>query len=528
MRKLWLVLVVLMVASTMVFASGANQQQQQQQGASSSLTRSNALTVMVFNRGSDGGRSLAQDNAWTNWIKAKVKQDLGLDVTFVPVGRFTEDTELPALMASQSAPDLCNTWQAAMLAEYKNLGGLLDLAPYIDTYLPDLKALLGADTALGGDLVNRQKDPVNGMIPYIHGIRTNVAQRNVFIRQDWLTALNLPMPTTITQFYNTLVQFRDNVARLPGGVTAARVVPLMTGDDVRWTLADFMNNYITPGMNARDRWVYAIYESNLMMPNYKAGVQEMNKWYNERLIYQDFPLMKSNDDYNNMLKSGMVGAFSANWDTPFRPDYNINTDLARNVPGAEFVPVDLNLINKDVMDKTGICIFIPKFSKNQEGALRYLNWLAKPENYRFLLIGNIGINHDMVEGFPRAKPATGQWIMNSANNVDIVLPINGIHMGNDADNATVLGLSYPPTAPEKVSNAYLISVKDGRAPSVFQANLLVTQYSQTLVDKRNALLAQSIAAPTAQFSATYDRLYQDWLASGAQAVYDERNRAYPR
>ncbi|MCL1931878.1 MAG: extracellular solute-binding protein [Treponema sp.] len=518
MKKLLLAAVILMIASALVFAGGGRQ---------SASTGSGAITVEIFDRGTDGGRSLAHDNAWTTWIKEKVKKDINIDVTFTPVGRWSETTDIVNLMASSSAPDLCYTYSGDMVANFRDQGGILDLAPYIDTLLPDLKKQLGADPAFSGkDFIVRnavQEASGNlkvGQIFSIPSYRVALAQRNVFIRKDWLDKLGLPVPTNLTEFYNALTAFRE---RDPGNVGRNRVVPYAQNSDIRWGLADFLNHHITTKTD-RDRWVYTIAERNVYAPGYKEGVRLMNKWYNERLIYQDFPLMTTADDLYNQMKSGVVGAFSQNWDLPYRTDYNINVELAKNVPGAEFVPVFLNLSNKDMMDKVGLQIFVPSFSKNPEGALRYLNWLAKPENYKYLQIGEEGRNHTIVNGVPsiQARPAGDPWFQNSAQNIDYTMQMNGVEMGNDTLNARVLALSYAGIPSATIENAYAIAIRNARAPVVRQVTTRVNQYSQTLQDKADALLAQAITAPTANFDRVWDAGIQDWLSSGGKEVYDER------
>ena len=525
MKKFSLVLAVVLTAITLVTAGC----KKETAAGTAAQTGGGAIAVEIFDRGTDGGRSLAYDNEWTNWVKEKAKADQNLDVTFIPVGRWSENTDIVNLMAAGSAPDLCYTYAGDMVSNFRDQGGILDIAPYIDQYLPDLKRLLGADPAITGkDFIYRNQDQKTGAVYSIMSARVALAQRNIFIRKDWLNALGLPMPATIDEFYRTLVAFRDRANQLPGNV-GNRVVPYGQNDDARWGLRDLIRHFIEP-MSERDRWVYYIHERDVMMPGFKEGVREMNKWYNERLIYQDFPLMKTADDFYNQMKSGVVGAFSQNWDLPYRQDYVINAELARNIPGAEFVPVDLNLSNREMMDKSGLHIFIPSFSKNHIGALQYLNWLAKPENYGFLQIGNEGVNHTRVNGVPNvvAMTANHPWIQNSTQNIDMTMPLNGVQMGSDELNARVLALSYGNILPETVVNAYAISVKNARAAAVHQATTTVNQYSQTLQDKADALLAQAITANPAQFDAVFDAGYRDWINSGAQEVFDERSRLYPR
>jgi putative aldouronate transport system substrate-binding protein len=515
MKKIGLLLLIFTAVLTTAFGS-----------PSGDNSGTGTLTVEIFDRGTDGGRSLAANNAWTNWIKAKVKADLDIDVTFVPVGRWSEDTDIVNLMASLSAPDLCYTYNSGMLANFRDQGGIMDLEPYINRYLPDLKKQLGADPVFTGkDFIYRNQDSKTKKIYSIPSYRVALAQRNIFIRKDWLDKLGIAMPTNINQFHDALVAFRD---RDPGNVGSNRVVPFGVNSDARWGLADLINNSINRNISDRDRWINDVHERYLSMPGYKEGVRRMNQWYNERLIYQDFPLMTTADDFYNQIKSGVVGAFLQNWDLPYRTDYNINVELARNVPGASFVPVDIGLANKQMMDKVGLQIFIPSFSKNPIAALRYLNWLAKPENYRFLQIGNVNVNHQLENGVPRtiARPAGDQWFQNSGNNIDYTMQMNGVEMGNQELNSRVLALSYGNTPAADIVNAYAISTKNARAPAVYQATTTVNQYAQTLVDKANALLAQSIRAPTANFDSVWDAGYRDWLNSGAQEVINERTSLY--
>ena len=108
------------------------------------------------------------------------------------------------------------------------------------------------------------------------------------------------------------------------------------------------------------------------------------------------------------------------------------------------------------------------------------------------------------------------------------MPLNGVNMGTDALNARVLALSYGSTPADTIVKAYEISVKNARAGAVYQVTTTVNQYSQTLQDKGDAMLAQAIRATPAQFDSVFDTGYQDWLQSGATEVYNERNRLWPR
>jgi len=524
MKRIMAVLVILLMTTALAFAGGGSQSKQQQD----TLTSSGKLVVEMFDRGTDGGRTNAANNAWTDWIKAKVKKDLNIDVTFTAVGRWSENTDIVNLMAAKSAPDLCYSYNKPMIDNFRDWGGVLNLAPLIDQYLPDLKKLLGEDPVFPGkDFIRRDEIYNTGNAIYaIASARVALAQRNIFIRKDWLDALGLKVPTNINEFHDALIAFRD---RDPGKVGANRVIPFGTDDDVRWNFGDLIANYWQKGLTDRDIWTNTAAERYLAIPGYKEGARVMNQWYNEKLIYQDFPLMKTTSgEFYNVIKSGVVGSFNQNWDLPYRTDYKINEELAKNVPGASYIPIDINLANKSKLDKTGLYMFVPTFSKSQKEALQYLNWLAKFENYNFLQIGTQGVNHNIVDGVPQIIPATGQWIQNSSQNIDITMPLNGVDLGNTDLNTRVLALGYAGTPAATIQSAYNISVKDARAAIVHGGVAKVTQYNQVLVDKADALLSQAVRIAPAQFDATWDAGYRDWLSSGAQEVINERTTLWPK
>ena len=525
MKRIGLALVILMMTVGLAFGGGGTQ--------APTLASSNQLTVEIYDRGLDGGRTPAHNNAWTDWIKAKVKKDLGLDVTFQPVGRWSEGTDLPNLLASNSAPDLCYTYNTGMIQTFGPQGGILDLAPYIDKYLPDMKKLLGPDPAIPGkDLIYRDLDTATNKLYSVTNYVTYNARKNLFIRKDWLDKLNLPVPKTTKEFHDALVAFRD---RDPGNVGRNNVIPFGQDADARWGLAPIIYPYFTNKKGGRDEWINFFTDTPIGMPGYKEGVRLLNQWYNEGLIYKDFPLLKTASDFWNLIKSGRVGAFGGNWDLPYRTDNKIAEDLAKNVPGAKFVAVDCiegpdGSYFKEISDKPGMRIFVPAASKNPEGALKYLNWLCKFENFNYLQIGELGRNHVLENGIPKGQPVTGPWIMNSSNNIDMTMPINGIELLSTEKNIRVIALGYPGTAPEDILSAYNVSVNKGKAPAVFSgpAETKLPVVSQTLRDKADALLAQSIMATTARFDSTWDTGYRDWLASGAQDVMNERSTLWPK
>jgi putative aldouronate transport system substrate-binding protein len=484
------------------------------------------ITVEVFDRGTDGGKSNPINNNWTQWIQEKLLKDENIKITFVAVPRSEEITGLNNLMAAGTAPDVCFTYTMDVITGYQAQGGLFDMSPYTETLLKDLKAFLGPDPALPGkDLMRRYEERGTGKLFTIPARRVDIASTITFMRKDWLDKLGLAPPQTRQQFYEALTAFRD---KDPGNVGNGRVIPFTMMTSESPAAGIITNSFIDPNVSRKDRWI----NGTILLPGQKEGFRFLNKMYNEGLIDRDFPLYNNGADWYNLIKGGNVGSFTDLWQRPISQDNRVAALLKENIPGAEFIAIDPfqdanGITTKSSYDVTGVFFMIPKASKNPEAAMRYVNWLAKYENYSFLQIGPEGIVHDVVDGLPKVKPVEGGWIQNSANNMDYTIPINGLDLGDPDKNAKVFVFSYPDATPEWIVNARSLAIKNSRPDPFVPVVITSTQrYAQTLADKGKVLVATSITASPANFDRVYDVALADYLASGYQEIVNERKAKY--
>lgn len=487
------------------------------------------LVVEVFDRGTDGGKTDPTNNFYTDWIKEKALKDLNIGVTFKAVSRWEEVEQMNNLMAASSAPDVCLTYSTDLIASYRDLGGLVDVSPYVDTLLKDVKAFLGEDTSLPGkDLIMRDMIPETGKLYDVPSRRINVAGLNTFIRKDWLDKLGLPVPTTKEEYFDALVQFKE---KDPGGVGKDKVIAFTSTDDVQWRASNIAYSFIDPTLSDKDFYINTVVDRFFLLPGYKEGVRYLNKMYNAGLIDPQFPLYKGDTESDNSIKSGVVGSFIHNWDQAYRESPGVLIELQKTVPDASYIAIDPfknadGKTPKYQYDKAGVRIFIPSYSKNPEGAMRYINWITLFENRYFLQIGEEGVTHQLVDGVPKIITAEGPKIMNSALNIDYTITINGLDLNDEAKNLQATANSYS-FDKALITSAYELSMKDGKATPVRQVALSAAgPVTQTLQDKGKTLMAEAIKAPADKFDATWDAGIQDWLASGAQAVVDERAQKY--
>jgi putative aldouronate transport system substrate-binding protein len=482
-----------------------------------------AITVEVFDRGSDGGKSNPVDNKWTAWIQEKLLKDENIAITFVPVPRNDEIPALNNMMAAGTAPDLCFTYTASLIDSYRDQGGLREPGPYVDTALKDLKAFLGPDPGQPGtDLIRRYEDRATGKLYAIPARRVDTASGITFIRKDWLDKLGLPIPESTQQFSDTLAAFKEQD---PGGLGKERVIPftMLTFNSPAGGL--LISSFIDPGLSEKDRWIYS---NSFHNPGEKEGYRYLNRMYSAGLIDRDFPLYKNESDWHNLIKTGAAGSFMDLWYRPISPDSRIMEMLRENVPGAEFIAIDPfknagGITRKSSYDVTGVLSMVPASSKNPEAALRYLNWLSRFENMNFLQIGPEGITHSLADGIPRVTSVTGPWIMNSPNNLDYTLPVNGLELGDPERNSRAFAFSYPGASPEWIINARSLAARNARPDPFVPVTLTAgLPYVQTLADKSKTLIATVITARPADFDRVWDAAAADFLASGAQAIINEK------
>jgi putative aldouronate transport system substrate-binding protein len=231
-----------------------------------------------------------------------------------------------------------------------------------------------------------------------------------------------------------------------------------------------------------------------------------------------------------MMKAGYVGAFIHNWDYPFRNnDDSIEANLVRNVgPDAAFVAVDCfkndaGITRKYLADRIDRKVFFPATNKEPLASLLYVNFISSEEAIKYLQTGLEGTNYNLTaDGAYEILPATGEWVKNSGNNIDYTMTCNGLYLGEATDASTAL--SYPGIPAEIVILANNYSKTNGRIAKHFNCGTIEAEndVGTSLTSKRDALLTKAVTAAVDAFDAEFDAGMADYLASGGQAIIDER------
>jgi putative aldouronate transport system substrate-binding protein len=449
------------------------------------------------------------------WIQKAFGDPNNVKIEWVLVPRPKEEEKLNLMMAAGDAPDLCFTYNAVLVANYANQGGLADLTKPIAKDGKTLSAFIGQDALDYGVFDGKQFA--------IPGKRQVLGIKGTWIRKDWLDKLGLPLPKTRDQWLAAVRAFRD---KDPGKV-GANLMP--TGDaGINENLA---YSFYKPSAE-RDRSAWLGPSStrpvrDLSIPGTKEALKFMNMMNAEALLPKDWALWPKNDMLNlqGAISNGYVGTFTNNAGYPWF--YNLIPAIQKNAPDCVWAPIDPftdseGKTPKYVYSPIGIFNFVPATSKNADLVVKYLNWMADLKNMTKIMFGDEGVHYDLnKDGLIVTRKLTGDQVWEAGNILDRVVILNG--RPYDSVDKVIMSQTagwVDEKYPAKVFiDHYKMVQKDG-VPPVRLANPpdSLSKQGGQLMDKAEEMMKQLIAAKPSEFDAMYDSLLKEWQDMGAKQV----------
>jgi len=495
------------------------------------------ISVELYDRNVDGGTE-AGNNAWTKWIQQQMLDRYNVEVEFVTVARWTEGDDIGNLLAAQNAPDICYTYNYGQIQTYANMGGVLDLAPILAENKDLVPSMFDW---LGDEVIYQDLDPNTGTLWAIEGKRNEICRINTFVRKDWLDTLGLKEPTNKAEFEAMLVAFKDNADKLLGA-DASKMVPYSISYDVGWRAATLIESFMDPDITDKEYYVNGYDDRKFTEKGTKEAIRLLNKWYNDGLIWHDFAEHSGSDDTteDDMIKAGFVGAFTHNYDYPFRNGKDsINATLAAQYgPQAKFVAVNCfedknGGYNKYSYSNTGDRkVFFPATNDEPIASLCYLEFMSQAETVQYLQIGDEGVLHtvDPASGaivLQAPDDAHHDYFQNSGKNIDMTINCNGLRLATPELTTLSLAYSYSDVDPEDVKNAIAVASKDAKVPPTPSVGDIAAETEGTdLAGKRDQTYDKAVVAAVADFDSVWDQGMTEYLNAGGQAIIDERTSAW--
>jgi putative aldouronate transport system substrate-binding protein len=247
----------------------------------------------------------------------------------------------------------------------------------------------------------------------------------------------------------------------------------------------------------------------------------------------DFALYETgNDIFTNKFKAGYVGAYIGNWDLPYRDgDLGVTGSMHAQVgPEANFIAVD-SFPNNAGVDKKYLSapvdrkVFFPATNDEPVASLLYVDWISRPDVRFYLQLGTEGINYEVTEnGAYQNIPTDTEHFINSAQNIDYTITINGLDVGDPAITALSMALGYAGVEPRLIETSYVLQKTNFRIGKQVSVGVLASEdgLGTVLTDKGYELFAKSIVAAPEEFDAVYDQLMGDLMTQYGDASQAER------
>ena len=453
-----------------------------------------------------------------------------IKLEFVSYARWTEGDLLTVALGGGNAPDIAMTYNGTLVQQCIDDEGIWQLDDLLNEYGPNLKAFLGEEL-LGYGQSDHDGDGVKEQW-YIPARRISRANVGNFIRKDFLEKLGMEKPTTVEELTEYLRQVK---AQNLGG---ENTVPFSFGiyaPDPLYNVRRFTDAWVDFSQVTEEDW-FAYARNPEMLPGSKEGYRWLNTLYHEGLIPEGFA---TNDDLatDTALTQGYNGFFSMQPDQPWRTDKNYEIELEKAVPGASWTTVNpffnasLGKYLHDMYAPAGLSVISPKTASEEVAiaAIKYMDWMAIPENMFAMQNGIEGINYEGLteDGIPYGvKSADAVPDENKMHAGDICFISNGLCYGDDAKNAAALALPFTGYEDEVVAS-YADSLTDAWTQISFTETVQAeTDYGATVKSKQGEFLAAVVSCAPEEFDAVYDQGIQDILNVGAQEMIDGFRQAY--
>ena len=325
----------------------------------------------------------------------------GCSIDFNMLGEATAEEKTNIMLASGDMTDFYTG-----LGSYgNNLTGashdgiLFGMAPMLEEYAPDYKALLDSDAELAASATNP-----DGTISMFVSQAADVVEKGILIRQDWLDKLGLEAPTNREALEDILHQFQSEMgASMPILMNFGLETGLSGSFNVSYAGMRSMDYQLT---EPNGKEVVACFASE----NFIEYLVYLNHLYNDGLITDDF--MSTGREYGNWESSYYSGKCGV-WSDGFReldPANRSNADDPNYmVSPIALTDYDCHVAERSTASMNGM-LFLTTACEKPELAMEMINYCYTTDGRHNGLYGMEG------EGYTLTDDGKVQLTENLTNN----------------------------------------------------------------------------------------------------------------
>ncbi len=286
-------------------------------------------------------------------------------------------------------------------------GVSIDLTAYLDEYMPNFKQIIEDYPTLAKDI--RLDDGEYTFLSTFYDIydeedRMASSTNGLTLRQDWLDAVGLDVPTTMDEWYEVLTAFKTQD---PNGNGEQDEVPMcMASSGWKYFLTAYGIDDDPSIMTDEDGNSYVVY--GYVTDAYKEYLAELNKWYTDGLfgnMFEDTYMENQSDVVLNNIAGAWKGSYE-DFDESDSESYI--SELKNRVPDAELVAApwpktadgeqwcysDINSFNKNTTVITSNAV------KNgtDKAAAWLLDYMLSEEGSNYVVWGIEGESYEIMDG----------------------------------------------------------------------------------------------------------------------------------
>lgn len=317
------------------------------------------------------------DSNWQVWQEAAKRTNVSLKGT-ISLSNSNEEEAFNLMMSSGNLADIIGYVDASSLEKLGRDGGMIPLNDLIKEHAPNIQKVLDEDARF-----RQTAYSLDGNIYQIPKNQELKAAEFWWIRQDWLDKLNLKAPTTVDELHDVLYAFRNED---PNGNGLKDEIPLF--DRAGWKQPDEYLYLWDTSLEFYPRDGKMKYEP--LEENFKTGVSNMIKWYQEGLI--DPEIFTRGASSRDTLLGGDLGGCTHDWVSTA----NYNSTLQETIPGFQMVaivpPADQNGVVKERVSRyPGVGWGISSQCKDPVTVIKFMDYFFTEEGSDLM---NWGIEGD--------------------------------------------------------------------------------------------------------------------------------------
>lgn len=495
------------------------------------------LKIPVYDRGDSGnGCSDVVNNYWTNWVQENFGDKYNITVEYVGITRSDVMTDYAMLASGQDLPtilmeydyDKLATWQADGYLQPYDVEQFKQIAP---TYWANMEENgLTAYTQLDGD-----DYLLLGKRPYGN---TNYTYAT-FYREDWLKEAGFDAyPETATELLDLYAKLVENGHEFP--LSGSKVSG--AGADQNYTFRDYPQDETTWATTG-DYQIPA-----LSTEAQKRFLKWQNELYNKKYINDEYYLRDASEvdaDFINGKAFQWTGYISSTMNV-LNSFYEANPDgdLGVVVNSGKFVQDETWGMSNSYRPNNVFGAMVG-FANEQnatedeiKAAMMYMEWMAQDDTLFTMTWGIEGVNYTVGDdGNPVAVGDQSGLAEQQGhnNNVDYWMIVTASKsFGNiESDIAAIAPQGIPEDFTQDLIDNYygqLALYEAGYANSdcLFATSIeAVTENGTSLKEDVYPEYRDDLTrCKPEEFDALYEKLSQQYLDQGYQAIIDERQEAF--